>query len=192
MGSCFSSSCSAASTTGRSPTAKVINADGLLIEYSQPVQVSHVLGLNHRAFFLSNADGLFYGHHIHALDDNRYIELGKLYFLLPAKRLNHPLTAAEMAALAVSANSALADAALMRKKKSNSRRRRKGVQVLPVVTALDSDGYESFNEISVGNWKTEKGWRKSDEVKQRALRGGESAVKRHFRPSLDSIEEVYE
>ncbi|KAI0501612.1 hypothetical protein KFK09_016559 [Dendrobium nobile] len=189
MGSCFSSSCSAASTTGRSPTAKVINADGLLIEYSQPIQVSQILGLNHRAFFLSNADGLFYGHHIQALDETRFIELGKLYFLLPVKRLNHPLTAAEMAALAVSANSALSDAALMRKKKRNSWRRRKGVQVLPVVTALDSDGYESFNEISVGNWKTEKG---SDEVKQRALRGGESAVKRHFRPSLDSIEEVYE
>ncbi|KAH0457694.1 hypothetical protein IEQ34_013009 [Dendrobium chrysotoxum] len=96
-----------------------------------------------------------------------------------------------MAAFAVRANSALADAALMRKKKKNSVRRR-GDQVMPVVTAMESDGYECINESSVASWKTEKSGRKSEEVNWRAFRRGEGAVQRPFRPKLSSIEEVYE
>lgn len=110
------------------------------------------------------------------------------------ERLNDPLTAAEMAAMAVSAKSAFADAALMGKKKSVMRRmRRKGVQVMPVMTGMESDGYESFNESSVGSWKThERNGRNSDEVNQRGLRRRESAVKKPFRPTLSTIEEIHE
>ncbi|XP_020576026.1 uncharacterized protein LOC110021748 [Phalaenopsis equestris] len=183
------SSASTASTPVQSPTAMVIDADGSLFEYSHPVAVYHILDLNRRTFFLSDADELLYGHQVQALEHNHLIQLGKIYFLLPEKMQNHVLTAGEMAALAASASSAIASAGLRSKKSGGDGRRRGkkgGVQVMPIIAAMESEGYERFNENRVGSWRTERG----GEVKQRDLGRGKSGIKGTFMPRLSSIEEV--
>ncbi|KAK8963951.1 hypothetical protein KSP40_PGU002053 [Platanthera guangdongensis] len=195
MGSCFSISSSAAPfPSGEPPTAaNVINPDGSLTEYFLPTKVVDVLGTNQRLYFLCNADQLFYGYHIPALDASHVIELGKLYFLLPTKKLNYPVTVTEMAALASNASFALAAAGLMRapKMRSHGRSRgRKGVQVLPAIAA-DFNGYQSFNENGARSWRRESIlMRKNSEVKERHLRRGRNEVKMTTR--LNVILEVPE
>ncbi|KAK8957785.1 hypothetical protein KSP39_PZI000156 [Platanthera zijinensis] len=202
MGSCFSIPSSAAPfpSGGEPPTAaNVINPDGSLTEYFLPTKVVDVLGANQQLYFLCNADELFYGYHIPALGASHVIEPGKLYFLLPTKKLNYPVTVAEMAALASNASFALAGAALMRAPKMTSRgsrsRRKKGVQVLPAIAA-EFNGCQNFNEDGTRSWRRESIlMRKNSEVKERQLRRGRIAVVKmttNFRPRLNVILEVPE
>ncbi|KAG0463592.1 hypothetical protein HPP92_019143 [Vanilla planifolia] len=105
MGSCFSTS--AAAAADHPPTARVIEIDGKLVEYSASSSVAHVLCQNHPSHFLCNSDTLFYGRFIHALGRDELLEPGRLYFVLPASMLQYRLTAADMASLAVRASSTL-------------------------------------------------------------------------------------
>ncbi|XP_020704484.2 uncharacterized protein LOC110115562, partial [Dendrobium catenatum] len=159
MGSCFSSStiaAVAAPTTNSLPTAKVINLDGTLMEYSQTVKVSHVLGLNKSSScFVCNADSIFYGQFIQALGSDRFIELGHLYFVLPPGKLEYRLTVADMVELAVSASSAFVAVAstTTARSRGRTRRRRTVAEVMPIVETMDFDCYKRINEFSVGSLK---------------------------------------
>ncbi|KAK8948937.1 hypothetical protein KSP39_PZI006081 [Platanthera zijinensis] len=141
MGSCLSIAFSSTAATRRPPTAKVIKPDGSFIEYSVPVKVIHVLGTNHPFSFLCDADELFYGDQVQALDTNYLIQLGNIYFWLPIKKLNYALTAAEMAALASLVNVAFSNAVLFETKKKMHDRS----------NCREFDGYERFNEDTVAN-----------------------------------------
>ncbi|PKU87589.1 uncharacterized protein LOC110092550 [Dendrobium catenatum] len=167
MGSCFSSSTIAAAsapTTNSLPTAKVINLDGTLMEYSQTVKVSHVLGLNKSSScFVCNADSIFYGQFIQALGSDRFIELGHLYFVLPPGKLEYRLTVADMVELAVSASSAFVAVAstTTARSRGRTRRRRTVAEVMPIVETMDFDCYKRINEFSVGSLKYGLGEKKS-------------------------------
>lgn len=87
-------------------TAKLILTDGRLLEYSYPVKVAYILQKD-PASFICNSDEMDFDDVVTAVDDDDELQLGQLYFALPLDRLNQPLQAEEMAALAVKASSAL-------------------------------------------------------------------------------------
>ncbi|PKA47355.1 hypothetical protein AXF42_Ash017300 [Apostasia shenzhenica] len=190
----YSSSCSSSVATGAGAggdfyqplTAKVIDVDGSLKEYPSTARAAGVLGLRHPSFVLCNADGFFFDRFIRATGSNQLLEPGMLYFVLPAARLEYPLAAEDMVTLAVKASSAIDAAArgsrkVMMGKKSWgwrwSRRRRKEVQILPVMAGVEDDGYRRINEASVGSWKTGK------------IDGDIAANKKLTRPRLSALEE---
>ncbi|CAK9158724.1 unnamed protein product [Ilex paraguariensis] len=100
MGLC--SSCESTSVA----TAKLILQDGRLQEFSYPVKVWYVLQKN-PSCFICNSDEMDFDDVVSAIGDEEELQLGQLYFALPLSRLNYPLQAEEMAALAVKASSAL-------------------------------------------------------------------------------------
>lgn len=100
----------------------VITGKGELRQYTVPVAASQVLHSdtpssssssssttdnNDVGWFLCNSDSLYYEEYIKALDVEEELEGGQIYFLLPAAKLDYPLTASDMAALAVKASLAL-------------------------------------------------------------------------------------
>ncbi|KAF8012456.1 hypothetical protein BT93_I0579 [Corymbia citriodora subsp. variegata] len=100
MGIC--SSCESTSVA----TAKLILMDGRLQEFAYPVKASYVLQKN-RDCFICNADEMDFDDVVSAIDADDELLPGRLYFALPLSRLQRPLQAEEMAALAVKASSAL-------------------------------------------------------------------------------------
>ncbi|XP_043713716.1 uncharacterized protein LOC122662202 [Telopea speciosissima] len=101
MGIC--SSCEATSVA----TVKLILQDGKLQEFPYPVKVSQVLQKNPMCF-ICNSDEMDFDDFVSAISEEEDLQPGQLYFALPLSRLNHPLQAQDMAALAVKASLALA------------------------------------------------------------------------------------
>ncbi|KNA09505.1 hypothetical protein SOVF_152840 [Spinacia oleracea] len=100
MGIC--SSCESTSVA----TAKLILPDGRLEEFSYPVKASYIL-LKDPNVFICNSEEMDFDGVVAAVRAEEELQPGQLYFALPLKRLSRPLTAEEMAALAVKANAAL-------------------------------------------------------------------------------------
>ncbi|XP_077212162.1 uncharacterized protein LOC143847269 [Tasmannia lanceolata] len=134
MGSCFSSETKGSITLS---TAKVISLKGALREYLVPVNVSQVLYTESTSCFLCNADKLYFDDYIRALDHGEQLQLGQIYFVLPIIRLKYPLTASDMAALAIKASLALTQGP----KKSGRRKKIRISPVLDVSQAVNFDGY---------------------------------------------------
>ncbi|XP_028760455.1 uncharacterized protein LOC114719158 [Neltuma alba] len=88
------------------PTARLILEDGQLREFPYPVKVSYLLQ-KYPMCFICNSDEMDFNDVMRAIDEDEVLKPGQLYFALPLSRLNHPLRADEMAALAVKASSAL-------------------------------------------------------------------------------------
>ncbi|XP_006657151.1 uncharacterized protein LOC102702019 [Oryza brachyantha] len=137
------------------PPAQVIAADGSLSEVpaaSCPVSVSDVLGGNADRLFLCSSDALYFDVDVPALDGGELLRPGQIYFLLPVAMLGRPLSAVDMAALAVRASEALVARAQPRQ------RGVKKVRVLPMLAAsgCDDDGdrdgeiNEKLNERTLG------------------------------------------
>ncbi|KAM0012920.1 hypothetical protein Hdeb2414_s0006g00225091 [Helianthus debilis subsp. tardiflorus] len=108
MGGCLSSG----SYSVSSSSALVISSTGDLRPYSTPVLVSNVLqtedsSSSSSSFFVCNSDNLSYDEHITPLDAQDELDAGQIYFVLPVSKLRNPLSASEMAALAVKASVAL-------------------------------------------------------------------------------------
>ncbi|KAK7263049.1 hypothetical protein RJT34_30633 [Clitoria ternatea] len=101
MGNC----CSGSFQTTDVATAKVVVHDGRMQEFSYPVKVSYLLQL-YPACFICDSDEMRFDDVISAVHENEELQLGQLYFALPLNRLKRPLLPEEMAALAVTANSA--------------------------------------------------------------------------------------
>ena len=98
--------CSSSDSTEVVATAKLVLQDGRLQEFSYPVKVSYLLK-EYPMCFICNSDELDFDDVVTAVDEDEVLQPGQLYFALPLSRLRHPLQAAEMAALAVKASSAL-------------------------------------------------------------------------------------
>lgn len=101
MGNCFSGNKTHPST------AKLILHNGRLLEFPYSVRVSHLL---HRypTYFICDSDEMDFDAVLPAIDADEDLEPGHIYFALPLSCLRRPFKAEEMAALAVKANSALA------------------------------------------------------------------------------------
>ncbi|XP_062027565.1 uncharacterized protein LOC133743600 [Rosa rugosa] len=142
MGGCFSVTAFEPSLHSSSPTAKVVSANGSLIEYPVPVSVSQVLTLEKAAspssstasFFVCNSDRFNYDSYIPALVSDHQLEADQIYFVLPVAKLQRRLTASDMAALAVRASLALQNASTASSsgKKDRTRRRNKN-RVSPIL-----------------------------------------------------------
>ncbi|KAJ0742154.1 hypothetical protein HanOQP8_Chr06g0236261 [Helianthus annuus] len=111
MGGCLSSGSDSVSSSSSSSSALVISSTGDLRPYSTPVLVSNVLqtedSSSSSSFFVCNSDNLSYDEHITPLDAQDELDAGQIYFVLPVSKLRNPLSASEMAALAVKASVAL-------------------------------------------------------------------------------------
>ncbi|KAL7261501.1 hypothetical protein ACSBR1_000026 [Camellia fascicularis] len=145
MGGCLSSIEEADSERGSGsglPTSNVISANGDLQKYTVPVTVSQVLHMefptlppspsssssnsisnsnwNSAKFFVCSSDLLYYDEYIQALNGEYQLQPDQLYFVLPASKLQYPITASDMAALAAKASLALALSHSLHKSSSNS------------------------------------------------------------------------
>ncbi|KAK1362193.1 putative Poly polymerase 1 [Heracleum sosnowskyi] len=113
MGGCFSilitpdmndNKLSAAST------ANIITITGEFRQFVTPISVSLVLEQIESSAsesFICNSDNLYYDENIPALKSDEELRSGEIYFVLPNSKLQYPLTASEMAALAIKASAAL-------------------------------------------------------------------------------------
>ncbi|CAN6230682.1 unnamed protein product [Urochloa humidicola] len=142
------------------PPIRVIAADGSLKELPAPsplvTTVSDVLGLDDAggdtvvastSFFMCNADALYFNEHPPALSPGDLLQPGQMYFVLPAAELlGRPLSAADMAALAVRASAALASSSGDKPRRRGSKRKKKAVRVMPMPVNEDAEGVDLFNE----------------------------------------------
>ncbi|RLN35462.1 uncharacterized protein C2845_PM03G01740 [Panicum miliaceum] len=147
MGSCVSFSRSPPpASTAAVATAKVVNLDGSMAQFAGPVTAREALlelsrgeGGGRRAAssspstpprFLCSSDGLGFDAPARALTADEALRPGQLYFALPAPMLRWPLSASDMAALAVRAATALAvEAGLAAGGLSPQRRTKQGAAV---------------------------------------------------------------
>lgn len=95
-----------------SSAANVITTDGELRQFPTPITVSQVLvqlqlSSSSSSFFICNSDSLYYDENIPALNSTEELQSGQIYFILANSKLNYPLSASDMAALAVKASKAI-------------------------------------------------------------------------------------
>ncbi|XP_047328676.1 uncharacterized protein LOC124932115 [Impatiens glandulifera] len=153
MGSCLSSSSAATVRRGGSDLQKqssnkanVVSPNGQLRQYEVPITVAGVLiddqklesmeevvGVSKSAFFICNSDNLYFNEHIKAMDMDDVLQAGQIYFLLPSSKLRLPLSASEMAALAVKATIALQKTPPSSSDSNRGRRQSKKARISPVV-----------------------------------------------------------
>ncbi|CAL5082134.1 unnamed protein product [Urochloa decumbens] len=142
MGSCvsFSRSPAPAAESSSSPretaaTARVVNMDGSMAQFAAPATAREALlalgdGSGRASSpprrFLCSADELGFDAPARALAADEALRPGQLYFVLPAPMLRRPLSGDDMAALAVTAATALAaEAGLAAGAVMSSQRRKK-------------------------------------------------------------------
>ncbi|XP_077231918.1 uncharacterized protein LOC143865340 [Tasmannia lanceolata] len=170
MGSCYSTQTNDSVTPS---TAKVITLNGALQEFYLPVIVSQVLQLETTSCFLCNSDKLYYDEHIPVLDHGEQLYPGHMYFVLPIARLKYPLTASDMAALALKASLALAQVA-------NRSPSRDKIRISPVLDvnqgALRDGDIDGFNKRL--NYKVSIGFSRSGSVRKLQRRGASRGAKR--------------
>ena len=139
--------------------ARVIAADGSLKELPAPssplAAVSDVLGLDGQtpvaSSFVCNADALYFNEHPPALAPGDLLRPGQVYFVLPADLLGRPLSAADMAALAVRASAALASSGKPQQRRGGTNK--KALRVMPVQEYAENDVHlfnETLNELTLG------------------------------------------
>ncbi|KAF3435637.1 hypothetical protein FNV43_RR22728 [Rhamnella rubrinervis] len=108
MGNCRSISIVATSST--TATAKLILQDGQLQEFSDPIKVSQLLqnyNISSTLYAICDSDHMEFGEHVHGLNGEEELQVGRLYFVLPLSRLNSPFQVEDMASLAFKASLAL-------------------------------------------------------------------------------------
>ncbi|PIA34153.1 hypothetical protein AQUCO_03800016v1 [Aquilegia coerulea] len=186
MGSCFSSF----SESSLAPlTAKVITLNGNLQEYLVTITASQVLETeSSKSCFLCNSDKLYYDEFIQPIDPREELQVGQIYFILPANRLKSRLSAQDMAALAVKASSAIA------KSSKKGSRRSKDIRISPVLDVNQRykndqrfDGVKRFDQkpLNVGGITRSGSVRK---LQRNASRRAKLAI-RSFRLRLNTIYE---
>ncbi|KAL5980055.1 hypothetical protein ACLOJK_036522 [Asimina triloba] len=170
-------------------TATVISVNGALRQYPLSINASQVLGLettSPSSFFLCNSDNLFFDEYIPPLDSTIQLQVGHIYFVLPLDRLQYPLTAREMAAMAVKASIALAEGS----KKNKSRRRKRTQKISPLSDlgekVLENEDEEKKTEID--DAMRSKSLKRVMSRKGRLVRPRQ---KRPFRATLTTIHEGF-
>ena len=214
MGSCISRSpaSSAAAGSGRAvatKTAKVVDVDGSMAQFTAPVTAREALdSVQERrpgaSVFLCSSDELRFDVPARALAGDEALQPGWLYFVLPMSTLRRSLSGPEMAALAARASSALAVASGVasppRRKNgvgapgANSKRRKAAARVAPLVVADEiagpdggSDHHHTYGKYA-GDEPAAKAWKRS------SWGGSRSSTRRRRRasgtPTLSSILEA--
>ena len=136
MGGCFSS----VRSQPAQPAAKIISVNGVHRDYPVPVNVSQVLeseDATASSYFICNSDRLYYEDYIPTLDLDEELQANQIYFVLPVSKLQHRLSASDMAALAVKASVALQNAS------TKDGHRRKKARISPVLVINQSVSSES-------------------------------------------------
>lgn len=165
MGACFSQGHRIGDGNGgfsapSAPIARVISVSGQLHEYAVPVTVSKVLeaetssssssSSRSSALFLCNSDALCYEELIPAMSSDEQLAKDQIYFALPKSRLGRPLSASDMAALAVKAS-----LALQKSGSSKNGRWRRMSRISPFMEVTNSRG--AIEEGTPGLWGAPKG-----------------------------------
>lgn len=180
--------------------ARVISISGELHEYSIPIRVSQVLesesssSSSSSSGFVCNSDSLYYEEFIPVLANEDELVQNQIYFVLPKSKLQHRLTASDMAALAVKASVAMQRAS----KKGGGRRRRK-TQIAPVLVvnqrAISDNSEINEHEVKRYGNRMEKaapalsGSGSVRKLQRQSSRRFKKAA-RSFRIRLSTIEEV--
>lgn len=127
-------------------SAKVISMNGDLRQYQAPVLVSYVLaaeetssGSTRSDLFICNSDSLYFDQVIPALEVEHQLQPNQIYFVLPSSKREHPLSASDMAALAVKASLALNN------NQNHTRRRPKHSRISPLSTFLTHNKHHHRN-----------------------------------------------
>ncbi|KAM3377063.1 hypothetical protein P3S68_009476 [Capsicum galapagoense] len=114
MGICTSSSLMT-KQSGRSimnllvnKVAMVIQINGKLQEFRQPITAGEILVQNPN-FFLCSSEAMNVNSLVPQLAKDEMLQLGQLYFLMPISKLQTPLSLQDMCVLAVKASTALND-----------------------------------------------------------------------------------
>ncbi|PKU74054.1 uncharacterized protein LOC110115895 [Dendrobium catenatum] len=109
--------------------AMVVATDGSLLEYTSGIRTSEVITAVGKTYMLCNSDKLYFDAYPPAMAPDEELVSGQIYFLLPVAELNQLLSAANVAALAIRASTAMKQAAKMQG--------RRGIRVSPVTEILD-------------------------------------------------------
>ena len=96
----------ATSNGGKCRAAKVIFPGGEVRALDRPSKAAELM-LEEPSFFLANSQSLQMGRRFSALTADEDLEMGNVYVMFPMKRLNSFVTAADMGALFITANSSL-------------------------------------------------------------------------------------
>lgn len=86
---------------------KVIFPDGEVHHFYPPIKAAEIM-LETPGFFLSDINSLHMGRRFSALNADEDLEMGNAYVMFPMKKVNSLVTAADMGALFLTANSAAA------------------------------------------------------------------------------------
>ncbi|PSS29392.1 Telomerase protein component 1 like [Actinidia chinensis var. chinensis] len=88
------------------PTAMVIDLDGGLQEFKQPIKACYILSQNPNCF-LCCSETMFPGSHAPHVTNNEELQFGQIYFLMPTSKSQTPLSLQDLCALAIKASAAL-------------------------------------------------------------------------------------
>lgn len=136
-----------------SSAANVITVNGQLRQFQVPITASQLLvqleSQSPSSYVVCNSDSLYYDEHIPAMDSSHELQAGQIYFVLPNSKLKYPLSASDMAALAVKASAAISSINNDSKISSTS-------QISPLVTPIESvsERDTTINTISNTNMNT--------------------------------------
>ncbi|KAE8713360.1 DNA ligase [Hibiscus syriacus] len=98
-------SCALSNPLGSSKTTKVILATGEIRRFQEPIKAAELM-LETPNFVVVNSKSLKLGRRISPLNADEDLELANVYVMFPMKRVNSSVTAADMGALLIAANSA--------------------------------------------------------------------------------------
>lgn len=146
MGACLSSSSNIVDQ--KQLTSYVISIGGELRQYSVPINVSQVLQSDISSTFLCSSDRLYFDHFIPSLDSQYQLLPNQIYFMLPVSKLKYPLTASDMAALALKASTALEE--LNKNKSRKSRKITSKNRISPMLLPLEQETNNYYKSTTVG------------------------------------------
>ncbi|KAL3346231.1 hypothetical protein AABB24_024923, partial [Solanum stoloniferum] len=104
MGNYISCTLSGPGGNKQSRGVKVIFPSGEIRHFYQPIKAAEIM-LETPNFFLANTRSLHIGRRFSALNADEDLEMGNVYVMFPMKRLNSFVSAADMGALLLTANS---------------------------------------------------------------------------------------
>lgn len=142
MGSCLSR------TSPHLSTAKLVvieeDSGASITEFPRHVKVAEILR-ERPGFFVCHADSMRYDEYASPLSAEQELQMEHLYFLLPVTKLRHPLTASDMAALAVKAS-----AAMERSRRCCNKLGRRPCKIMPSLITMEQD-VNSDDEITLSS-----------------------------------------
>ncbi|KAK4367947.1 hypothetical protein RND71_011739 [Anisodus tanguticus] len=104
MGNYISCTLSGSAGNKQSRGIKVIFPNGEISHFHQPIKAAELM-LETPNFFLVNTRSLHIGRRFSALNADEDLEMGNVYVMFPMKRVNSFVTAGDMGALLLAANS---------------------------------------------------------------------------------------